>query len=229
MSELSHPDSDSDRRTAAVERPDRRRWQIGMRTLFLVLAAIGVWMAYFINRSRSAALLARIAVLAPLAHELIVADAGKIAAVKLEEHWMDDNNWEVYLPAGRYRLCLATRAIGTKELASPVKSVPIEGGRHRVGLELELQKSVWRVAVSLDGVQTLGAEEPQQWKGPSSHSSGPSAVTEQFPVEKPAVLLRLRFLRPRADVAYDPAAPTEGILLWIEADRRIDRPGGPSG
>jgi hypothetical protein len=124
-------------------------------------------------------------------------------------------------------MCLATRGIGTKELAAPVKSVPVEGGRHRVSLERELKKTVWRVAVSLDGAEALAAEEQEQWKGPSSQSSGLSAVTEQFPIEKPAVLLRLRFLRPRADAAYDPAAPTEGILLWIEVDGLGDRPGGP--
>jgi hypothetical protein len=187
-------------------------------------------MAYFINRSHNAALLERIAVLSPLAHELVVEDTAKIAVVKLEEHWMDDNNWEVYLPEGRYRLCLATRGIENVGVVSAPKRASLESGRHRVGLERTLEKGVWRISVSLDGAEMLVAEEPENWKGRGSQSSGPSNVTEQFSLDTPAVLLRLRFTEPFGGGSPDDsAAPTDGILLWIEADPMIARSGGAPG
>ena len=43
------------------------RPQIGLRSLCLLLVAIAVWMTYFVNRRQNAILLARIAVMAPLA------------------------------------------------------------------------------------------------------------------------------------------------------------------
>ena len=62
------------------------------------MAAIAVWMTCFLNRRQNARLEARIQALLPLVHELVIDDPAKIAVVKLEEYWYDENRWEVYLP-----------------------------------------------------------------------------------------------------------------------------------
>ena len=101
------------------------RWQFGLRTVFLLMAAIAVWMTYFINRRENALLEQRIKAMVPLAHELVIDDPGRVAVVKLDEKWYDENRWEIYLPPGAYRLCLATRGINDSGLAQVMKTAPI--------------------------------------------------------------------------------------------------------
>ena len=163
----------------AFARPSRRRWQIGLRTFFLLMAAIAVWMSYFINRRDIASLKerlettvplahqlileARIETMAPLAHELIVDDPTQIAVVKLKEHRFDDNRWEIYLPDGTYRLCLATRGITYAGLTPERKSVPITAGRHQLALEQQFDQEVWHITALWDHAKLIGIEETKDW------------------------------------------------------------------
>jgi hypothetical protein len=190
------------------------------------MAAIAVWMAYFINRRHNATLGARIKTLAPLAHELIVDDQEKVAVVKLEEYWYDENGWDVYLPGGFYRLCLATRGVDDDGLAPVEASQPIQPGRHRIALEQRRDEDVWRLSVACDGYEPLGVEEPTDWD-PGVGSSGGSwySLSEQLAAENLVILFRRRFMR---DVGKGqpttPSGPTEGVLLWVERTTGASRP-----
>jgi hypothetical protein len=218
MPDTSHPRNNRRDIAAASKRRDRKPWQVGLRTLFLLIAATGVWTTFFINRRYNASLEARIRATLPLAHELVIDDAQQIAIVKLEEFWFDENRWDIYLPEGRYRLCIATREIDEKELAPEAKSAPIMGGRHQLGLEQHRDKDSWRVEVKLDGTPLLVVEEPKEWN-PGSGSTGGAqfSSTEQLPANKGAVLFRRRFMHQEMSGAMaTPKGPTEGILLWIE-------------
>jgi hypothetical protein len=84
MSDSTPQPNGPDSEIAAVTRPGRQRWQVGFRTLFLLMAAIAVWITFFINRRQNEALDARIKMLIPLSHELIVNDPEQIAVVKKE-------------------------------------------------------------------------------------------------------------------------------------------------
>jgi hypothetical protein len=208
----------------AAKQPRRRRWQLGVRTLLLLMAAIAVWMAYFVNRRHNAALAARIKAMVPLAHELVIEDARKIAVVKLEEYWFDENRWEVYLPAGQYRLCVATHGIDKNGLAPVVKSTPIEAGRHLLALEQQRDNDVWRITALWDGRERIAVEEPKDWDpGTGSVGGGDYSLSEQLPPDQPAVLFRRRFMREVGKGrTTTPNGPTEGLMLWIE------RTAGPS-
>jgi hypothetical protein len=214
----SPDDEGAETRLPAPPRSGRRRWQVGLPTLLLLMAAIAVWMTYFINRRQNARLEARIQALVPLVHELVIDDPAKIAVVQLEEYWHDDNRWEVYLPEGRYRLCLATRGIDDQGLAPVVTSRPIEAGRHLLTLEDRIDGDVRRVTVLGDGNEQLTVEEPEQ-RGPGSSSTtgtiGPTS--QQLSADLPVVLFRRRFQRQDAKGRLISSHGwADGILLWIE-------------
>jgi hypothetical protein len=194
------------------------RWQVGLRTLLLLVAAVAVWLTYFVNLRHNASLELRIKALLPLAHELVVDDPGKIAAVKLEEYWFDENRWDVYLPDGSYRLCVATREIDDQKLAPAVKCAPIPSGRHRIALEQKEGKEVRRVAIAVDGRELLAVEEPKEWDpGFGSSGGGQYSVSEQFVADQPVVLFRRRFMRDDGKGVHTiPTGPTEGLMVWIE-------------
>jgi hypothetical protein len=194
------------------------RWQVGLRGLMLFTAACAVWMTYLFNRRHNASLAARIATMRPLVRELSVDDETKAAAVKLEELWSDDDRWDVYLPPGQYRLCLATRAIADSGLAPMVASQPIGPGRHSIGLALRKEKSVWHIEVTSDGARPVTAEEPLEWNSAKgSSTSGGFSESTTLPANGPIVLHRCTFMREQpGGGASSTNEPAEGILLWIE-------------
>jgi hypothetical protein len=203
---------------AAAPRGARRRWQVSLRTLVLLMAAIAVWLTWSVNRRQNALLEARIRSMVPLAHELVVDDLGKIAVVKREESWMDDNRWEIFLPAGQYRLCLATRTVAEQGLAPVVSSKPITAGRHDLSLDQKRDGDGWRVTAGWDGQALLTVAEPKEWDAGRGASSDPRfGVSEQVPADRPVVLYRRRFMHETAKGgSTTPVGHTEGILLWIE-------------
>jgi hypothetical protein len=198
--------------------PDRsKRWQVGLRTLFLLMAAIAVWMTVIINRRQNTYLEARIRAMRPLAHELLVDDASKIAVVRMDELWMDDNRWDLHLPPGSYRLCLATRKVDDKGLPDAVKTVPIPSGRHRLALEQRQDGDLWHIRVLLDGAELLAVEETKDWASSSSTGGGDYSLSQQLPPDRPAVLFRRRYMQTDAQGrSQTPTVPSEGLILWIE-------------
>jgi hypothetical protein len=204
----------------AAPRPDRKRWQIRLQTLLLVTAAIAVWMMAFLNDHTNRALWARIDATGPLANELIVDDPEQIAVVKLDYLWYFEHGWDIYLPDGQYRLCLATRGIALQGLAPVVSSKPISAGRHRVGLHapLELDEKTRSVTADWDGKALLSVEAPWYSRDGSTWTEEhPFIWSEQKPAREPVVLFRRRITHlSGAGAAPLSEEPTDGILLWIE-------------
>jgi hypothetical protein len=199
-----------------VNRRVRRRWQVGVRTVFLLVAAIAVWLTYFVNRRHNAALEARIIAMVPLAHELIVTDPKKIAFVKLDDEWIDENRWDIYLPDGNFRLCLATRGIDEKGLATIVKSSPISSGTHQLALTEQRDRNPWRETVFCDGREVITWATPYEPKSTRGATSA-FAQSGQFSADEPVVLLRRRFHQVDASGGtYTSPSPSDGVLLWIE-------------
>ena len=206
----------------ATPAPRWGRWQVGLRTFVLLTAAVAVWLTYALERRRIADLTTRIASLRPLARELVVDDPGKIAVVKREEFWFDENRWDVHLPAGRrYRLCLATRGIAEGGFPVPSASAPLAPGRHVVAVDQVKDGDGWRVAADCDGTRLVSVTEPKGWDpGTGSEGGGNYPVSEQFAPERPVILFHRRFMGPRdaQGQAATPAGPTAGVMLWIEPD-----------
>jgi hypothetical protein len=203
-----------------VAAPPRRsgRWQVGIRTLFLLMAVVAVWLAVVINRRQSTYLEDRIRVMQPIARELIVDDPGKIAVVRLDDLWMDENRWDLHLPPGNYRLCVATRGIPGQGLAPVVKSAPIAPGRHRLGMDIHQKGENWPIRVTSDGAELLVIEETKDWARSSSMGGGDFSTSTKLPAGVPVILYRRRYLLdgPTGIGSNTPDGPTEGLLMWIE-------------
>ena len=199
-----------------VPLPGRKHWQVGLR-IFLLTAAIAVWITFFINRRENAVLESRIAAMQPLARELVTDDANKIAVVKLDELWYDrtdgclPSGWDVPVMCGHPRDLQQGAGSGGEERT-------VAAGRHRLVLEQSLDGEVWRLSVTWDGTKLLEAVEPKGWDpGMGSSGGGEYAVSTQLPADQPAVLFRRRFTRPDANGQVStPVGPTDGILMWIE-------------
>jgi hypothetical protein len=200
--------------TPEVNRRVRRRWQLGLRTVFLLMAAIAAWLTYFVNRRHNAALAARINAIVPLAHELIVTDPKKITVVKLDEEWIDENRWDICLPDGNFRLCLATSGIDDNGLAPVVKNVPITPGTHRLFLAESRDKNPRQVRVLCDDKEAIAWAAPHDPKASRGATSVAGfAQSKQFSPDDPIVLLRRRFHK--AD-GRGVSGASDGVLLWVE-------------
>lgn len=210
--------NEPDETSSAPGQTQRRRWQIGLRTAFLVMAAIAVWMAYSVNRRHNETLRERINLLVPLAHELVIDDPRKIAVVKMEEYWMGHNRWEIYLPAGSYRLGVATREIRGHGFPASAENAPISAGRHVVAVEQHKRGDKWHVTVLCDDKEVVAVDETKDWETNNGASStGQGSPSEQLPPDQPVVLLRSSFFPPQpATTAAEFEAQANGVLLWIE-------------
>jgi hypothetical protein len=205
--------------TSGTPPPRPGRWQVGLRTLFLLMAVVAVWLAVIINRRQNTYLESRIRAMEPIARELIVDDTGKIAVVGLADLWMDENRWDVYLPPGNYRLCLATRGVDKDGLAPVVKSAPIAPGRHRLRMDIRRKGEDWQIPVILDGAALFTADETKDWARSSSMGGGETSTSTQLPTDRPVILYRRRYMVENAPggASTTPDGPTEGLLMWIES------------
>ena len=193
--------------------------QVSLRTLLLLTAAVGVWIAHAKNRYDIDHFAQQIEAMQPMARELIVQDPTQISVVKQEERWYDQNDWKLYLPEGKYKLSLATRDITENKLTAPAKTVSLPAGTHHVVLEQKRHKAEgWKISVLVNEKEVLRLDEPADWD-PGHGSSGGgqySRCTELLPTE-PVVLFRRRFTVKTPTGGYSaPTEPCNGLLLWIE-------------
>lgn len=211
-----------------ANRPTPRpvRWQWSLLTLLLLMAVVGSWSAWYQTRSRNDWYRRQIDMLQDLAGELVVNDPERIAAVEVPPLWYAEKRWEVYLPEGYdYRLKAATAGIGDRQFPDAEREVPLAAGRHVIGLLEADQREFTQFSVEVDGQRVLPAIGPVTRSGTTSSQDDPAQRSQQFPLDRPLVLKRLRYAdesQPRA-----PNTPTQwsdqGLLLWIEAaphDRR---------
>jgi hypothetical protein len=199
--------------------------QFSLRTLFLLTAAIALWIAHTKNHYGNVKLAGQIQGMRPLARELMIDDPDRIAVVKHDERWYDQNVWKLYLPSGSYRLCLATKEVGTDGLATINKSVAIDPGTRELALEQQqANDKSWRVIVTVDGEEVLRADEPAAWNpGEGSAGGGDFSRSTQIAPQEPVVLFRRRFMvQATAGSSSIPMGPCDGLLLWIEPTASSD-------
>jgi hypothetical protein len=200
--------------------PRPGRWQVGLRTLVLLMAVIAVGMTVFVNRREIDRLERRNRPMRPLVRELKVDNPAKIAVVKLEELWMDDNRWDLSLPPGDYRICVATRDVPDSGLAPVTKSAMIQGGRHRLSLAFRREPERCPIVVRVDGAEILAFDETKEWGSSGSSTDwNDFATSTQVEPNRPLILFRRQYRNGNVQISRlvnVQLLPPEGLLFWIE-------------
>ena len=130
-------------------------------------------MAHAKNHYENVKLAGQIQAMRPLARELMIDDPDRIAVVKQDERWYDQNDWKLYLPAGSYRLCLATKEVSNDGLATVNKSVALASGTRELAIEQQqANDKSWRIIVTVDGEEVLRADEPAAWNAGQGSTGG---------------------------------------------------------
>ncbi len=206
--------------TPAVAISRRPGWQFGLRTALLIVAVAAVATAIVKDRRQIDWLAQKIIQIQSLARDLVIDDPARIAVVKLPELWMDDNRWDVYLPAGSsYQLSIATRDIDLKASSPPLKTATLPPGRHRIALEEQQDDARnWHLTITRDEARVIEVDEPATWTdGSGSVGGGDISISQQYPADQPVTLFRRQFTikdeHGRSDVS---GGRLPGILLWIE-------------
>jgi hypothetical protein len=212
----------------ASEAPPRRRRRrfpprVPLRTLVLLVAAAAAWTSFLVESERIDMFDRRIGALRPLDRRLLVDDPARVVVANHGQFYEGvDDDWDIHLPPGSFRLCLATRGVGRAGLAPAVAGAPIGPGRHRVSCQIDPIGNGRRIRVRIDGATALSTEAP--WDETTSfqhfgHFDLSIARAKSWPPDVPAVFHRIGLARRDADGQLRLAdGPGEGILLWIEPD-----------
>jgi hypothetical protein len=221
MSEIPPSAPIPDPMDASTPPTPRRRahWQIGLGTVFLLIAALAVWMTDLANRRQIDHLNAKIETMLPMARELVITDPSQIAVVKRQELWFNENQWSIHLPPGQYRLSLALEDIDGKNLPPHVKTAPIPPGRHLLALEQSFDNGKRQASILLDDTEILRSEVPDTTDHSGSQGGGNFTRSEQRPPDKPVILFERRYMRKdKTGSSTTPPGPTDGLMLWIEPE-----------
>jgi hypothetical protein len=140
-----------------------------VRTLLLLTATLGVWLAEYVNRRQTEQLQLKIQRLMPIARELVVRDATDLVIIRVEPLHKDDYQWDVHVPGDGFRLAIATRDVNTNrygEYPSAADTVALPAGRCRIVLDhLENERGL-KVNVFLNKVPVFALfqaySEPMQ-------------------------------------------------------------------
>lgn len=192
--------------------------QISLRTFLLLSAIVAVWVTHLSNVRENSILQKRIEASRPLLRELVIKDEQKIAVIKQEEYWYDENQWDVYLPAGNYDLCLQTRQVGETRLPATAQRFQLAPGTHRIALDQQSDQGTWRTVVSVDGEKAIEVEEPMEWYASTgSTGGGHFSSGGESEADEAVILFRRRFNKATGANQFEvPAGPTDGVVLWIE-------------
>lgn len=210
----------------------RSRWQFGLRAMLTLTALVAVWTAHVNNVREIHSLEGRIDALRPLVRDLDIPDPSFFAFVKLDALWFDDNRWDLYVPDGPFRVCLATRGIEWAGFPADFRWRPLSPGRHTMELRQSGDADAPRISVLVDGSPLMEAVETKDWSpnADTSTSEMSQGNAASWGRERCMFSFRRRFLVPQGDgSSAAPAGPGNGTLLWIERyDPDAPGPGGDS-
>ncbi|MCA9176348.1 MAG: hypothetical protein KDB14_17800 [Planctomycetales bacterium] len=217
MNPTDDPATSADNPGATSSVAGKRISQFGLLELLLLMAAVCVWLPWWLNRQPLSQLPQQIDELRSALGELFVPDATQIVARRMADYRMDTKTWQLYLPPGHnYRLHVADAEITETSFPSAA-SVPIEPGEHQVEWRRERTGSgPLSTQLFVDGISVL--ERESSLPPSTSTSSSVSGVSRDQSMQAPGgpmTIQRLRnYLTPSGN--RTPEKGTDGGLLWLE-------------
>ncbi len=135
--------------------PNKSRWwpQISLRTLLLLTACAAVWSGVWIGTNEMERLQTILQQTRSLVRELVIHDRTRLAVIRQDEHFFDENKWQVYVPESGCTIHLVTTALGREPVTSGPSeaSAKLEYGVHTVELKVEELSDKWLVTVGRFG------------------------------------------------------------------------------
>jgi hypothetical protein len=196
-----------------IRNATRRNFRFGLRSLLLLFAAIGSWLVYAKHRETYVALDKEVAVMKRLLGEVSVTDDTQFAIAAEPAIWNDERVWNVYLPEGTFRICLAFQAVNDTSFPVHEHRARINSGHHRIVVRRD-QKGTVSVLIDGDEVmtdvgepKTIAAPQERNWFRPVQ-----SNRTMQHSTETNLELVREVSVGTSGTAEGSPA----GLLIWIE-------------
>ncbi|NND96050.1 MAG: hypothetical protein HKN47_01835 [Pirellulaceae bacterium] len=196
----------------------RRKPQVALSTILLVVAACAVWFSIYRNDQRFQSLSSQLRGLKAVSRELTVLDPNQFAAVKKIPTRFGECIMEVYVPRGaQYEICLALDDIDESGFVQPVSRAPISAGEQSIEIRYEKEPDESTVMVLRNGEVAMQQTRAKNWE-PRVGSSGSSPIDacKQYHPDEPLTLFRKRFMVTNAKRRLNvPKGPAKGILVWI--------------
>ena len=211
--------SSEDSKGSTVRSP-RRRFQIGISTALLLIAAASSWLGFEVLRRETQKLQSYLPGLRSAARELQVINEDQISVVHRHQEWNDENIWDIYLPpTGEFKVCLATEDVNRQGTPASFESVNLKPGRRKIEL-IQEKFDDGRVMLQMlvDDRTEIEVEKPKGWYQQFGFSGG-SRISEnaEYDAQDPVILLQMRFMVDTGNGgSKSPQGPANGILVWVE-------------
>lgn len=210
--------------TPSEEASSKKRGQFGLRTLLLVVAAIGSWLAWHKAANEIKQIKRELPGLRQAARVLVVKDASQFAAIEKPQIWALERRWEIHVPEGRSgNFHLALEGITADGHPQAACTVRIQPGISLIEYQISKSDAGW-VFLLRSGNETDKATRSANWTKQSSFTSYCQPLIETYvqPTDAPLDLIRVRIREGQYNTdeemrAYE-AKQVQGELLWIELE-----------
>ena len=207
----------------------KRKLQVSIWSLLLLIAACGIWIAYRKSVTDIAKFEKRLTGLRWIARELIVEDPQQLAAVKRLPKLLGENIWDVHIPEiqGKHfdmRLIMddvPTNSQSESVQLEPLKHAVLMPGKHAIELRYKAKESQGNaiLTVLVDGETVIEEIRLEDWVDSSGSSSSSSVGSNSLSFDNEQILhlLKLRFtIKQKNGGRTATQKPGPGIFLWIE-------------
>ena len=209
--------------------PEKLKPQVSLLSLLLLIAACGVWVAYWKATRDIANIEAPLQGLRLIARELVIEDPNQIAAVKRFPGTYGQKVMDIYIPelAGKdfvLRLAMDDIPISKNFQADKfeaLKESVLKPGKHEVEIRYDKDAQQAVLTILVDGEVAIEEKRAKDWVNSGGHSSSSSVESSSKSFENDEIiqLLHLRFmLEGKTKGTFStPKTPGPGISVWIEA------------